>query len=356
MKIKFKLLCPFLCMLLLFGGIWKTDAKAVEFQGEEIRVASRFWDLIFKDKKEEESEQKEEGRPTLIPSGDLFGLRLKTDGVIVVGVEHPENGILTQGDILLALNGERLTSAEDLKEKLLGKAEVTLTILRAGKTEEKHLTVTNGTLGITVRDSALGIGTVTYIDPATSRFGGLGHGITEGAGGTLLPIACGDVTDVTLGGVTRGAQGKPGELCGVLRHNDKGDVLCNDHCGVFGTVDTPGVGEAIPIAYRDEIHEGEATMLCTVRQGKTLSYSIKIRDIDRTSQSNKSFLVEVTDPALLAITGGIVRGMSGSPIIQNGKLVGAVTHVLINDPTTGYGIFIENMLNAAENQAHPQAA
>ena len=348
MKIKNKVLCLVLCTVLLLSSVWNTEASAITWQGEEIRVASRFWDLIFKDKKEEESEEKTDERPSLIPSGDLFGLRLKTDGVLVVSVERPEMGILKEGDILLTLDGEKLSSAEDLKAKLAGKEEVRLTLLRGEKTEEKVHPVSDGTLGITVRDSALGIGTVTYIDPATSRFGGLGHGITDTSSGALIPILGGDVTDVTLGGVTRGTEGKPGELCGVLRPSDLGDILTNDHCGVFGTVDTLSAGTAIPIAYRDEIREGEATMLCTVRQGKTLSYTIKIRDIDRTSQTNKSFLVEVTDPALLAITGGIVRGMSGSPIIQDGKLIGAVTHVLINDPTTGYGIFIENMLNAAQ--------
>jgi stage IV sporulation protein B len=131
--------------------------------------------------------------------------------------------------------------------------------------------------------------------------------------------------------------------------SDRGDVLLNHECGVFGILDAPETTTSVPIAYRDEVQEGEATLLTTVRQGKTLSYKIRIRDIDRESTTNKSFLVEVTDPALIALTGGIVRGMSGSPIIQNGKLVGAVTHVLVNDPTTGYGIFIENMLNASES-------
>ena len=356
MKKIVKVISVLLCTLSLLGTLGRTESTAMEYKGEEVQIASRFWELIFKEKEDKSNGETEEVRPSLIPSGDLFGLKLKTDGVIVVTVERPEASILSEGDILLSLDGEKLSSAEDLKNKLLGKEEVKLTILRGEKTIEKTAPLTNGTLGITVRDTALGIGTVTYIDPANSSFGGLGHGITEAATGALIPIACGDVTDVTLGGVTKGAEGKPGELCGVLRHNDKGDVLCNDNCGVFGTVDYQGSATAIPIAYRNEIHEGEATMLCTVRQGKTLSYTIKIRDIDRTSQTNKSFLVEVTDPALLAITGGIVRGMSGSPILQDGKLVGAVTHVMVNDPKTGYGIFIENMLNAAESQAMPKAA
>ena len=215
----------------------------------------------------------------------------------------------------------------------------------------------NGKLGVTVKDSALGIGTVTYIDPETGTFGGLGHGITDSASGELIPITGGDVTDVTLGGVTRGEAGKPGELCGVLRQNDKGDVALNHKTGVFGSLDsTECVGTPLPIAYRSEVHEGDAEVLCTVRQGKTLSYHIKIRDIDPSLTTEKSFIVEVTDPALIALTGGIVRGMSGSPIIQDGRLVGAVTHVMVANPTEGYGIFIENMLSAANDGVLPKVA
>ena len=354
MKRAYKIFSLLLCMLMLFCSVTKAEVSATDTASEDVRVASRFWELLFKEKKNGK-EQTEKTRPTLIASGDLFGLRLKTDGVIVVSVDRPEYGILCEGDILLSLDGEKLNCAEDLKAKLDGKDEVELTLLRRGKTEHKKHPVENNTLGITVRDSALGIGTVTYINPDTGAFGGLGHGITEGTSGALIPIIGGDVTDVTLGGVTKGAEGKPGELCGVLRHNDKGDIQINDSCGVFGILDTPTSATPIPIAYRGEVREGDATVLCTVRQGKTLSYNIKIRDIDFSSTTNKCFLVEVTDPALLAITGGIVRGMSGSPIIQDGKLVGAVTHVLINDPSVGYGIFIENMLNAAENTV-PKAA
>ncbi len=350
MKKIYKVFSLLLCALLMFGGL-KTEVMAIERGGEEIRVASRFWELIFKDKEEKDKETNEsesDKRPSLIPSGALFGLKLKTDGVIVASVEHPEDRILCEGDILLALDGEKLHSAEELKAKLDGKKEVTLTLMRGTKTEHKKHPVKDGALGITVRDSALGIGTVTYINPDTGAFGGLGHGITEASTGALIPIMSGDVTDVTLGGVTKGTEGKPGELCGVLRMSDRGDVLLNHECGVFGILDAPQTDKSVPIAYRNEVHEGEATLLTTVRQGKTLSYKIRIRDIDRDSTTNKSFLVEVTDPALIALTGGIVRGMSGSPILQDGKLVGAVTHVLINDPTTGYGIFIENMLNAAQ--------
>ena len=345
MKIYQKIVSLAVLVTVLFTGTLGISSRAVANEDErEIEIASRFWDLFFKDTKQEASDE----RPCLIPSGKLFGLRLKTDGVIVVSVENESASMLRAGDMITEADGKKVSSARQLCELLPEKSEVTLTILREGKRVEQRCAVSEGKLGVTVRDSALGIGTVTYIDPETSTFGGLGHGITDAASGELIPIIGGDVTDVTLGGVTRGEVGKPGELCGVLRQNDKGDVALNHPTGVFGSLDSSEcVGTPLPIAYRNEVHEGDAEVLCTVRQGKTLSYHVKIRDIDPSSTTGKSFIVEVTDPALIALTGGIVRGMSGSPIIQNGKLVGAVTHVMINDPTTGYGIFIENMLNAA---------
>ena len=340
-------------LALFFSGIGSTRSYAIEREGErEVQIASRFWDLFFKDK-----EEKTQERPTLIPSGKLFGLRLQTDGVIVVSVEDEESCALRAADVILSVNGQKLTSAATLRELINKNEPLRLCILREGNQIEQTHIPKDGKLGVTVKDSALGIGTVTYIDPTTGAFGGLGHGITDAARGDLIPIAGGDVTDVTLGGVTRGEVGKPGELCGVLRHNDKGDVTKNHSSGVFGTLDmTECHGVPLPIAYRDEVCEGDAELLCTVRQGKTLAYRVRIRDIDPNSTTNKSFIVEVTDPALIALTGGIVRGMSGSPIIQNGKLVGAVTHVMVANPTEGYGIFIENMLNASNARNELPAA
>ena len=212
-------------------------------------------------------------------------------------------------------------------------------------------------LGITVRDGTAGIGTVTFIDPATGAFGGLGHGICDAESGEVIPMRDGAVTEVTLGGVKRGEVGKPGELHGVLRSRTTGVLYTNSDCGVFGHFDTLPTGkEALPIATRDEVKAGAATILSTVHGGEPCSYEVTIGDIDYQSDGTKSFTVKVTDPALIAMTGGIVRGMSGSPIIQNGKLVGAVTHVMVADPTEGYGIFIENMLNAANNQSQQKAA
>ena len=159
----------------------------------------------------------------------------------------------------------------------------------------------------------------------------------------------GEVCGVILGGVHRGESGKPGELCGILTDEDFGDLTVNSGCGVFGILTDQAKlqGEKIAVAGRDQVKEGEAKIISTLKNGKTAEYKIEIFDIDRDSTGSKSFRIRVTDEALKAMTGGIVRGMSGSPIIQNGKLVGAVTHVMVANPTEGYGIFIENMLNAA---------
>ena len=312
---------------------------------EDVRVASRLFELFFGEKKSEESKE----RKMLIPTGELFGIRMETDGVIVAEIS-PSTGAsgLAVGDILLRVDGNRIESAKDLPSLLRGKESVTLT-LRRGQNELTLVPkLKDGQLGVTVRDTVSGIGTVTYIDPDTCEFGGLGHGIADADSGRLTPMRRGVVTDVILGGVNRGAEGKPGELCGILRHESKGTLTQNHACGVFGKLNAVPEGkEAIPIAYKSEVREGKAQIITTVRSGKTATFDVSLSNIDYTSNETKSFTVHVDDPALVAITGGIVRGMSGSPIIQNGKLVGAVTHVMINDPTVGYGIFIENMLNAA---------
>ena len=159
----------------------------------------------------------------------------------------------------------------------------------------------------------------------------------------------GEVTGVILGGVKRGEAGAPGELRGVLTEEKSGELTLNSECGVFGrlTGESDAKEGLLPIGSREQIHEGAATIRSTLKNGRTENYTIEIGQIDRTSTDAKSFRIRVTDPALIAATGGIVRGMSGSPILQDGRLVGAVTHVMVNDPTEGYGIFIENMLAAA---------
>ena len=213
-------------------------------------------------------------------------------------------------------------------------------------------------LGLSLRDTALGIGTVTFIDPATLSFGGLGHAVSDTETGDPVSVRSGVACDVTLGSCKKGMPGKAGELSGILGRTSIGSIDKNSECGVFGKFDSmpKTASEAIPIAKKNEVKIGEAEIISTIKNGKTAHYKIEITDIDYTSEGSKSFKIKVTDPTLISLTGGIVRGMSGSPIIQDGKFVGAITHVMVADPTEGYGIFIENMLNAAQSEATHKAA
>ncbi len=303
----------------------------------------------------------------LYVGGMPFGVQYLTDGILVVGycdVTHEANAKnpardagIAAGDTILAVNGKRVTTAAELASivRESGGAELTLTVRR--ENEERSVTLkplpcdSDGIFrtGLWVRDSGAGIGTVTFLTD-DNRFGGLGHGICDSKCGALIPISRGNVMSVGINGIKRGAVGAPGELKGQFIGQKSGSLFQNTPCGVFGmlTERPAALGERVAIGTRYELREGEATCRCTLDGGAPCEYKIRISDIRRDSTDNKSFTVTVTDKALLEKTGGIVQGMSGSPIIQNGKLVGAVTHVLINDPTTGYGIFIENMLNAAQ--------
>ena len=201
-------------------------------------------------------------------------------------------------------------------------------------------------LGIVLKDGAAGIGTITYIDPETGLFGGLGHGICDPETGVLMPLRSGSSMKVEIGGVIKGKSGRPGELKGYFLSERTGNVKSNTVCGVFGYFSSiPSLKDPIPVGNRDELKEGKATVYSTLGDDGIKAYEIEISKIDRGSTDNKSFVITVTDDQLKARSGGIVQGMSGSPIVQDGKLVGAVTHVLISDPTRGYGVFIENMLN-----------
>ncbi len=206
-------------------------------------------------------------------------------------------------------------------------------------------------MGVKIKDSAGGLGTMTYIDPKTGAFGGLGHGICE-ITGKLTPITGGKVTDVDITGVKKGEVGTPGELCGILQHKKQGSLVSNTDSGVFGTlIEVPHI-KPMPIALSHEVKTGKATIISTLANDAREEYDIEITAINRNGHI-KSMMLKVTDPDLLSKTGGIVQGMSGSPIIQNGKIIGAVTHVLVNDPTAGYGIFIENMLKSMPEILQP---
>ena len=296
--------------------------------------------------------------------GMPFGVKFFTEGVTVVGfaeVEGKDGKVnpaakagLRAKDVILQIDGKPLAGATELTDRIeksdgkplalhcrRGKSEfdVTLTPVYC-PAEARYKT------GIWVRDSGAGIGTVTFILPESGAFAGLGHGICDADTGDLIAMRRGSVSDVTISSVVRGTAGAPGELKGYFNAGKVGALLGNSNCGVWGMFsELPELeSEPIEVGLHDEIQEGDAYILSTLDSNKTERYDVKISNINRDAKGPKCFTVTVTDPDLLACSGGIVQGMSGSPIIQNGKLVGAVTHVLINDPTTGYGIFAENML------------
>jgi len=301
---------------------------------------------------------------TLYPGGMPFGVKFFTEGVTVVGfcdVETAKGKVnpaadagIKAKDVILKVNGEVLASASELTEWIEGSEGKPLVLhCRRGKSE-LDVTLTPAycpaesryKTGIWVRDSGAGIGTVTFIIPDTGAFAGLGHGICDGDTGELVAMKRGSVSDVTISSVVRGAAGAPGELKGYFNAGKVGALLGNSACGVWGVFsEVPETScDPMPVGLREELEEGDAYILCTLDSNKLDRYDVKISNINRDAAGSKCFAVTVTDPDLLACSGGIVQGMSGSPIIQNGKIVGAVTHVLINDPTTGYGIFLENML------------
>lgn len=296
---------------------------------------------------------------TLVPGGQLIGMQLQ-EGSVTVAAFHPELGTaakkagLQEGDRILRINNTPVSSAEDVRTALAGiKGSVQLHILRNNKA--KRLTVTPQTtengpiLGVFLRQGISGVGTLTYYDPETGDFAALGHGVNS-KNGNLLPLLRGNIYDAQVQGVRKGTPGKPGQLMGeVTSPETTGDLQKNTPQGVFGKLHTPAENaDPLPVADPKEVKTGPAIIRSTT-QGNTLrEYSVEILKIyPNSGERTRNMLIKITDPALLNTTGGIVQGMSGSPIIQNGKLVGAVTHVLVNDPTTGYGIFIENMLDAA---------
>ena len=320
-----------------------------------VEVGSRFWELFFGNNKKDEE-------ISLLPGGGVFGVRIKQKYVTVTD----SKGIpaLKNGDVILSVDGKTVSSAKEIKsivEKSDGNS-ITIRALHQGNeiAVEIRPSLVDGEyrIGISLRDGAAGLGTVTFIDPETGIFGGLGHGICDADSGEVISMERGEVLGVILGGINKGESGKPGELCGVLTDRRLGELSENSECGVFGKITQlpNNMAEPVKVGRRDEVTEGEATIISTLKNGKTAEYKIEIYDIDYSSTGSKSFRVRVTDETLKALTGGIVRGMSGSPIIQNGKLVGAITHVLVADPTEGYGIFIENMLNKVSIGEQQKAA
>ena len=332
-----------------------TALECATVKDDEVKIGSRLAELFFG-----KSETKSDA-VLLIAGGSIFGAKIRQS---YVSVQSPGDvRDLKAGDKILSVNGTSVCSAAEVKSAIqkLGGKDIELVVERDGKTVNVRIAPKKSSgeykLGLVLKDGAAGIGTVTYIDPQTGEFGGLGHGICDADTGEVIDFTEGQVTGVILSGVKKGEEGKPGELSGLLTDKISGVLYSNTECGVFGKLEKVPEGLApIEIAHRDQVHDGAATILSTVKSGGVKEFKIEIFDVNKSSTGTKSFRIKVTDPTLIAITGGVVRGMSGSPIIQDGKLVGAVTHVMVANPTEGYGIFIENMLSAAQGQAHPKAA
>ena len=295
----------------------------------------------------------------LIPGGKAVGIKLFAEGILVVDLDpgSPAAAVLKTGDFLIASDGEAIGSTEDFLEKVqsCGGKAMTLCVRRGEK--EKTLTVTPAAdedgwhIGAYVRDSMAGIGTISYVDPVSGEFAALGHSINDVDTGLLMPLQSGGIMSAEVSQVQKGVCGSPGQLRGCFDKScDLGTLTDNNDCGIFGCLTDKSLcsGEPLPVAARSEVCEGAAEILADVGKDGVQHYSVEISKIYPLSGKTRNMLITVTDERLLSLTGGIVQGMSGSPILQNGKLVGAVTHVLLDDPQQGYGIFIENMLSAGE--------
>ena len=302
--------------------------------------------------------------------GSPFGIRLYTNGVLVVevsdvdaaegNVSPAKNAGIEKGDLIISVDGQKVSSNEEISKIIEASNGKTLAveIKRESKTftvkftPKKSVQTGKYRAGIWVRDSSAGIGTLTFYAPSCSVAAGLGHGVYDSDTGVLLPVSGGQLVGADIFSVEKGKAGTPGELKGRFNSSLIASLDYNCAMGVYGSVygSISADTDLVPVALKQEIKDGDAQIICTVNgEGpKTYSCKIKRRNLSD-NESIQNMIIEITDERLLSLTGGIVQGMSGSPIIQNGKLIGAVTHVLIDDPTKGYAIFAETMLDVAQN-------
>lgn len=286
---------------------------------------------------------------TVIPGGGTIGLSLTVDGAAIVSFsrDEPKRAGLECGDVITAVDGRPVDGVTEVLAAVAASEgkPLRLTVRREGETKDVRLAPVQAEagwqLGLYLRDRLTGIGTVTYYEPDSGTFAALGHGVSEG--GALLPLKEGAALESEVVSVVRGQDGAAGTLHGAVAGGCvRGEISENTPQGVFGTMDAPD-GQAVQTG---TAHIGEAVIRSNVRGSEVEEFTVRIRSVNARA-AQKNLLIEVTDPALLEQTGGIVQGMSGSPILQDGKLVGAVTHVLLDDPATGYGILIDRMLRAA---------
>ena len=300
----------------------------------------------------------------VIPWGRTVGVRIDTNGVLVLGTgvvtdtrgtsQNRVEGILKSGDLILRADGKFLNNKEDLQTAVRDSADsMTLVIQRDGKRSETVVYPVTGqsgqkNIGVWVRDSTQGIGTITYYNPKTHKFAALGHGIMDVDTKKLMIIKSGELWPSDIYDIKKGRKGAPGELVGKMQsHLIFGRVKANSSMGIFGVIEmTQDIPKAtMKIALQNRVHEGPAKIRSNISGSEINEYDVYIESVNRYSQdSSRGMVLRITDPRLLSKTGGIVQGMSGSPIIQDERLIGAITHVFVQDPSKGYGIFIENMI------------
>jgi stage IV sporulation protein B len=305
----------------------------------------------------------------LVPCGTPFGIKMFTNGVVIVGVAdiQTKSGMvnpaavsgLKVGDVITAINGQKVNTNSEISDAILNSqgSVLKLTVCRNNSVISVDLqpvkSETDSTYkaGLWVRDSTAGIGTLTFYNPSTKCFAGLGHGVCDNDTNELMPLLDGEIVPVTINGIEKGKKGVPGELKGYFSTDiAMGTLDKNVSEGVYGTMNVVPKGKAMKVAMKQEVKPGEAKIMTTIDGSGPRCYDAVIEKIDyRENIGSKNLVIHITDQTLLNKTGGIVQGMSGSPVIQNGKIVGAVTHVFVNDPTRGYGIFAESMLEISQN-------
>lgn len=296
-------------------------------------------------------------RPLLVPCGQPFGIKLMTEGVMIVSFEKTNGECpasdcgLQIGDVILSVNGEKVDSNKKVGEVISDSNGEPCAVIYKRNNEIMSATLTpvlyDGSYkgGMWVRDSSAGIGTLTFYNPENSTFGGLGHPICDSDTKVALPLSEGSVGEVDITGYNKSKKGNPGQLLGEFTSSAKtGLISANSDCGIFGTLfSCPANEKAVPLGFRQEIKTGKAKIYSTIDGCEPKEYDIEIEKIDLKENAEHDMVIRVTDKQLLRKTGGIVQGMSGSPIIQDGKLVGAVTHVFIDSPEQGYAVFADSM-------------
>lgn len=286
--------------------------------------------------------------------GEVVGIKLLATGVLVMGLDRQDTN-LEVGDIILKVDSQKIETNIELSNlaKDSQGRELELTISRQGKEFTSKVvpildSITNEyKMGIWGKDSSAGVGTITFYDKKTGKFAALGHGVTETRENYILPITVGGITKTTIYSIKKGISKIPGELKGTISNETIGDIVWNTDKGIYGVLMNNSLYQdkkTMKIMPKSKIKEGRASIYCTLDDNQVKEYEIEIEKVLLTSSGNKNMIIRVTDEELIEKTGGIIQGMSGSPIVQDGKLVGAVTHVFLNDPTRGYGVFVENMI------------